>query len=128
MLGLWSKGKLAWKVEVPEGNPLDCNESAMRLATLSGDRVITTYTNKKTDIATLTAFAIASGTRLWSTGIPKEVGRPLLLAVESGQLWVEVDGPSTKDAILVFDAKEGRFRFGVTSGGSKVLTSLETAP
>jgi hypothetical protein len=128
MLGLWSKSKLAWKVEVPEGNPLDCNESAMRLATLSEDRVITTYTNKKTDIATLTAFAIASGARLWSTGIPKDLGRLLHLAVESGQLWVEVDGSSTKDAILVFDATTGKFRFGVTSGSAKVLTSLETAP
>jgi hypothetical protein len=128
MLGLWSKGQLAWKVEVPEGNPLDCDLGGTRPTTLIEDRVITTYTNKKTGVSTLTSFTVASGTRLWSTGFPKEVGRPLRLTVESGQLWVEVDGSSTKDSILVFDAKAGKFRFGVTSGSANVFTSLVNAP
>jgi hypothetical protein len=128
MFGLWSKGKFTWKVEVPEGNPLDCDEGAMRLVALSDDHVITTYTNKKTGTVTLTSFALVDGQRRWSTAIPKDRGRPLQLAVESGQLWLQMDGSSTRDALLAFDAKEGRLRFGLTSGVHGVFTTLEPKP
>ncbi|MGC4069786.1 MAG: PQQ-binding-like beta-propeller repeat protein [Polyangiaceae bacterium] len=127
MLGLWSRGKFTWKVEVPEGNPLDCDEGSTGLTTLNDDRVITIYTNKKRETATLTSFALTGGQRLWSSTIPKAVGRPRLLTLESGQLWLEVDG-SPKDAILVFDVQDGRLRFGIASGESGVLTTLPSTP
>lgn len=61
--------KLAWKAEVPEGNPLLADQGGPDPALLLRDRVIVGWTAKDQP-AHLTAFALAGGERLWSIDAP----------------------------------------------------------
>jgi outer membrane protein assembly factor BamB len=57
--------KLSWRADVPEGNPLDADDGAPDQVTLSGERLVVAYRNRKTQKAAVTAFAVATGERLW---------------------------------------------------------------
>lgn len=70
MLGLLDKQKqLAWKAEVPDGNPLLADQGGPDPAVLLGDRVIVGYTGKDQP-PHLTAFALADGARQWHIDVP----------------------------------------------------------
>lgn len=70
MLGLLGKQKqLAWKAEVPDGNPLLADQGGPDPAVLLADRVIVGYTIKNQP-ARLTAFALTDGARQWHIDVP----------------------------------------------------------
>lgn len=70
MLGFLDKQKkLAWKAEVPDGNPLLAEPGSPSPAILLGDRVIVGYTIKDQP-AKLAAFALTDGARQWHIDVP----------------------------------------------------------
>ncbi len=66
------KGRLLWKADVPEGNPLEASTGGPRPFTIAGDRLVAGYTRQAERETFLTAFALEDGRRLWHTPLGDE--------------------------------------------------------
>lgn len=66
MVAFAPKGKpLAWKVDVPDGNPLEAQTGSPNELAVLPDRVVVSFRRKGGDHA-ITAFALQDGARLWT--------------------------------------------------------------
>jgi outer membrane protein assembly factor BamB len=92
---------LAWKADVPEGNPLLASEGGPSPVALAGDVVIAGYRLQTGSKQLLTAFALADGKRLWHIDAP---GRGSIdhVAAANGQALVYADG-----SVFVLDLATG---------------------
>lgn len=92
---------LAWKADVPEGNPLLASEGGPSPVALAGDVVIAGYRLQADSKPKLTAFALADGKRLWHVDAPggKSINH---VAAANGHALVYADG-----AVHVLDLATG---------------------
>lgn len=91
---------LAWKADVPEGNPLLASEGGPSPIVLAGDVIVAGY-QVKAGPPRLTGFALEDGKRLWHIDAPggKSIDRA---AAAPGQVLIYAAG-----SIFVLDAKTG---------------------
>ncbi len=91
---------LAWKADVPEGNPLLANEGGPSPIVLAGDVIVAGY-RLQAGPQRLTGFALEDGKRLWHIDAPggKSIDRA---AAAPGQVLVYADG-----SVFVLDAATG---------------------
>lgn len=91
---------LAWKADVPEGNPLLASEGGPSAITLAGDVIVAGYRLQTGSHEFLTAFALPDGKRLWHIDAPgQSIDR---LAATPNQLLVYADG-----SLSMLDLKTG---------------------
>lgn len=102
MVGRVDRGRLAWKSEVPLGNPLEAETGGPRHVAIAGDRVVIAYETGRDRASFVTAFAIADGTRAWTVPMPGRLGS--LLATDDGVV-VQAAGE-----LLVLDPASGATR------------------
>lgn len=92
---------LAWKTDVPDGNPLLADEGGPSPVTLAGDLVVAGYTLQKDSRHFIGAFALSDGARRWHIEAPggKRVDRA---AAAGKQLLLYAGG-----SIFVLDVTTG---------------------
>lgn len=86
---------IAWKIDVPDGNPLLADEGGPSPVALAGDLVIAGYTLQKDSRQFIGAFALSDGARRWHVEVPggKRVDRAAaagkqLLLYAAGSIFV----------------------------------------
>jgi outer membrane protein assembly factor BamB len=106
-----ARGRATWKVEVPDGNPLEARHGSGGLWTVTDRVVCATY--ERTGAGTrvhLTCFDLERGTRAWDLAIPGERTTVLTSLVASGdRLYLSGWG-----LLLGIDAASGRWVPGFT--------------
>ncbi|MBA3545253.1 MAG: PQQ-binding-like beta-propeller repeat protein [Nannocystis sp.] len=92
---------LAWKADVPEGNPLLASEGGPSPIVLAGDVIVAGYRLRTGQQPWLTGFSLEDGKRLWHVEAPggKSIDGA---AAAPGQVLVYADG-----SIFVLDAATG---------------------
>jgi hypothetical protein len=107
MLGLIEKGKLAWKQAVPDGNPLEYAEGAVRTLAISKDAAFAALAKRDHSKHYVSAFSLRDGKRLWQTELEERdsVDR---LTFNGGVVFVERD-----DHLLALDATSGKQRYAL---------------
>lgn len=100
VVGRISGKRVAWKADVPEGNPLEAREVGPDPVLLVGDAVIVGYETQKHE-RYLTAFALADGQRRWHVASPGEEDVSHA-ATSGGLVFLYVD-----HAVVVLDPKDG---------------------
>jgi len=101
MVGLLRRGKVVWSSVTPADDPLNADDSPPYRMALAGDNVVVDYRIRKTSKGTVTAFAIADGTRRWTT--PLEVDLEYITAVNSpGRLLAQ-----SRAAVTILDSADG---------------------
>ncbi len=102
MVGLIAHGRLAWKAEVPQDNPLEAREGSPQSAGLSGDLLITTYATAKDNHWFVAAFAVADGARRWTVPLAAK-GSVSALTTSADRVFVTIG-----ETLTVLAAADGK--------------------
>ena len=102
MVGLISKGRVAWKSEIPQDNPLEAQEGSPQYVGLAGPSIVATYASEKTRHIFVTAFAIEGGARRWTTPLPDAITSLSSLVASKDRVFVQAG-----DQLFVIDASSG---------------------
>ncbi len=103
MVGLIKGGRVAWKAEVPQDNPLEAQEGSPQGIALAGSNVIATYATDKSRRLFVTAFALADGTRRWTTPLPDQVTSLSSLTSSAERVFVLAN-----EQLFLLDAGSGK--------------------
>jgi DNA-directed RNA polymerase subunit RPC12/RpoP len=102
MVGLISRGKLAWKATLPLDNPLEAQEGSPQHVGLASNLVVAAYAMEKNSRPFVTAFAVADGTRRFHVALPAGVPRVSNLATSASRIFIQA-----REQLLVLDASDG---------------------
>jgi hypothetical protein len=102
------RGRVTWKAEVPDGNPLEARGGSSGFWTVTGRAVCATYERTSGNRVHLTCFDLESGKRTWDVAIPGERITVLTSLVASGER-LYLSGWSL---LIGIDAASGRWAPG----------------
>ena len=102
MVGLVSRGKLAWKSEIPRDNPLEAQEGSPQHVGISGPLVVAAFTTNKDRHSFLTAFNISDGARRWTVPISDKTESVSALATSANRVFVQAG-----EQLFLFDSTNG---------------------
>jgi len=103
MVGLLTRGKLAWKAEVPLDNPLEAEEGGPQYVTLAGGSLVVSYQTSSTQHSFVTAFAVSDGTRRWTTPLVERARRVSALVSSPERVFVLAAGE-----LFLLNAADGK--------------------
>ena len=114
MVGLAKGGKLVWKLEVPEGNPMAARKSGTERITVLGSDVVAAYMLKEKEGWHVTAIDGATGKRSWDIALSTGDSPVYHMFTAGKSLYV-----ATYSHVIAVDQATGKERFVIGSKGRK---------
>ncbi|HVJ20606.1 MAG TPA: PQQ-binding-like beta-propeller repeat protein [Polyangiaceae bacterium] len=112
MVGFAKGGKLVWSSEVPDKNPLEAREGAPDKVALDAGRLFVGYEPQSGDKpASVTAFDVGTGARLWHVALPGKLRSVRSLAAAGGAVFI-----GAGDNLVALGAADGKQRFLLGDG------------
>lgn len=103
IVGLLSRGRVAWKSEVPLDNPLEAEEGSPQYVGLTGDAVVLAYKSSKERRPFVTAFGVSDGVRRWTTPLPEHARSINTLVTSSNRVFIQ-----SGHELLFLDSADGK--------------------
>jgi outer membrane protein assembly factor BamB len=108
MLAARSGARVLWTSNLPSVNPLNAEEGEPAAVTMAGGRAFAAYLSSDEEVMNVTAFALASGERLWDVALPR-IGKVTLanIAANAEHAYVFMSR-GNGDALQRLNATDGK--------------------
>ena len=114
MVGMATAGRVAWTVEVPEGNPLTAQEGEPALVEAVGTELVVGYELKDQKGWHVTSISGQHGRRRWDVALSTGDDDVEHLLVAPGRFYV-----ATRGRVVALEAASGKELFAIGSEGRK---------